>query len=253
MLTKRLSPFSLQQIALSLTNGYAMILFIKHIEIEGPETLGAFFVKKGISLEIVNLHKGEKLPKHLGALEAVVSLGGPMNVYEEAEHPFLKDEDVFLKKVLAEKIPFLGICLGSQLLVKAAGGRVVRSPEEEIGWFDIKLTEAGAKDPLFVGLPAVMEVYQWHGDMCQPPAGAVLLATAERCPVQAFRFGKNAYGLQFHAEITDKSIREWSEDYAPEKQAVRQAMLERYDEIKPVFQRHGRILCENFLNIMRGK
>jgi GMP synthase-like glutamine amidotransferase len=229
-----------------------MILFIKHIEIEGPETLGAFFEKKGIPLEVVNLHKREKLPMDLRGLEAVVSLGGPMNVYEEAEYPFLRDEDDFLKKVLAKEIPFLGICLGSQLLAKAAGGRVIRSPQEEIGWFDIELTEAGVKDPLFTGLPRVMEVYQWHGDMCQLSLEAVLLATAKGCPVQAFRYGTKAYGLQFHAEITDKSIDDWSKDYAPEKQLERAAMLKHYDQVKAQFHHHGQILCENFLRIMKG-
>lgn len=229
-----------------------MILFIKHIEIEGPETLGAFFVKNGIALEVVNLHKGEKLPRDLSGLEAVVSLGGPMNVYEETEYPFLKDEDVFLKKVLVKELPFLGICLGSQLLAKAAGGRVVRSPQEEIGWFGVELTERGARDSLFAGLPKVMEVYQWHGDMCQPPADAVLLATAKSCPVQAFRCGAKAYGLQFHAEITDKSIDAWSKDYAPEKQPEREMMLREYDRVKDQFHQHGQVLCENFFRIMKG-
>jgi GMP synthase-like glutamine amidotransferase len=215
--------------------------------------LGAFFVKKGISLEVVNLHEGEKLPRDLRGLEAVVSLGGPLNVYEEAEYSFLRDEDDFLKKVLAKEIPFLGICLGSQLLAKAAGGRVVRSPQEEIGWFNIEVTEAGVKDPLFAGLPKAMEVYQWHGDMCQLSPEAILLATAKGCPVQAFRYGPKAYGLQFHAEITDKSIDEWSKDYAPEKQLEREAMLERYDQVKVRFHQQGQVLCENFLRIMKGE
>ena len=229
-----------------------MILFIKHIEIEGPETLGAFFVKKGIPLEVVNLHQGEKLSRDLRGLEAVVSLGGPLNAYEEAGYPFLRDEDDFLKKVLAKEIPFLGICLGSQLLAKAAGGCVVRSPQEEIGWFDIELTEAGVKDPLFAGLPKTLEVYQWHGDMCQLSREAVLLATAKGCPVQAFRYGTNAYGLQFHAEITDKSIDGLSKDYAPGKQHEREAMLRHYERVKEKFHRHGQVLCENFLRIMKG-
>jgi GMP synthase-like glutamine amidotransferase len=228
-----------------------MILFIKHIDIEGPETLGAFFIEHGYRLGVVNLHAGETLPEDISGLDAVIPLGGPMNVYEEKQYPFLKQEDVFLKKVLAENIPALGICLGAQLLTKAAGGRVVPSPQPEIGWFTIDLTAAGHKDPLFIGIPSPLEVYQWHGDMCQPPNDEAVLASSAGCPVQAVHLGRKAYGLQFHAEITDKSIREWSADYAPQKRAEADAMLKRYVEIKTEFHRYGRTLCKNFLKIMR--
>ena len=228
-----------------------MILFIKHVDIEGPETLGAFFEKKGYSLSVVALHRGEKLPVDLKRVDAVVSLGGPMNVYEEKAYHFLKDENLFIQRILKANIPFLGICLGAQLLAKAAGGAVVRSPEEEIGWSDVELTAEGVVDPLFRGLPRVMEAYQWHGDMCVIPADGVHLAFSKLCPVQAFRVGDKAYGLQFHAEITDKSIDEWSEDYAPEKQGERQVMLARYQVVKKDFIRRGEILCENFLKIMK--
>ncbi len=230
-----------------------MILFIKHVEIEGPETLGAFFEKQGHALLVIDLHRGMELPASIQDIDAVVSLGGPMNVYEEDKYPFLKDEDVFLKKLLEHKVPFLGICLGAQLLAKAAGGKVVRSPMTEIGWFDISLRPQGLADPLFSGLPAVMEVFQWHGDACVVPAGGVTLAFSEACPVQAFRIGTKAYGLQFHAEITDKSIDEWSRDYSPAKQARRQVMLDRYQAVNKGFIRRGEILCGNFLNIMKSK
>jgi GMP synthase-like glutamine amidotransferase len=230
-----------------------MILFIKHINIEGPETLGVFFEEQGHRLGVVSLHNGERLPDSLRGIDAVIPLGGPMNVYEEDKYPFLKDEDAFLKKALAEKVPILGICLGAQLLSKASGGKVVRAPKREIGWFDVRFTAEGKADPLFAGLPDPLEVYQWHGDMCQPPVGAAVLAGSERCPVQAIRVGTNAYGLQFHAEITDKSIDEWSADYAPEKRAEREEMLRRYREVKTGFHRYGRILCENFMTIMKGQ
>ncbi len=234
-----------------LMTGYGMILFIKHIDIEGPETLGPFFVEKGYAQRVVNLYDGEHLPLSFEGIDAVISLGGPMNVYEEEEYPFLKKEDAFLKKVIVQHVPFLGICLGSQLLAKAAGGSVVRSPEEEIGWFDIELTAEGCRDPLFKGLPSQMEVYQWHGDMCAPPAGAVLLARSKGCPVQAFRMGHVAYGLQFHAEITDKSIKDWTKTSTlPGREEV---MLRRYAEVKGVFHGYGRGICENFLKVMKEK
>ncbi|MBF0618799.1 MAG: type 1 glutamine amidotransferase [Candidatus Omnitrophica bacterium] len=228
-----------------------MILFIKHVDIEGPETLGMFFVNKGHVLKVINLHDGDKLPDNLNGVEAVIPLGGPMNVYEEAKYPFLKEEDAFLKKALMQKVPVLGICLGAQLLAKASGGKVVRSPGREIGWFTVNITTAGLKDPLFKGFPNPLEVYQWHGDMCVPPEGAELLASSPKCPVQAFRVGTNAYGLQFHAEITDKSIQDWTHEIAPDYRAkVREGMLRHYADVKQDFHRHGAIMCENFLKII---
>jgi GMP synthase-like glutamine amidotransferase len=227
-----------------------MILFIKHIDIEGPETLGSFFVERGFDIAVVNLQDGEQLPPDAHGLEAVIPLGGPMNVYEEDKYPFLKAEDVFLKMILAHRVPVLGICLGAQLLAKASGGKVVRSPEREIGWFTVDLTPEGASDPLFRGLASPLGVYQWHGDMCVPPPEGVLLASSPKCPVQAFRYGTNAYGLQFHAEITDKSIRAWTAGFSGVKAAGRDEMLSRYAAVKTDFTRNGQKLCDNFLKII---
>ena len=126
-----------------------MILIVKHIDIEGPGTLGDFLKAQGEKFSIIELGSGDQLPADLKAFKAVVVLGGPMNVDEEDRYPFLKPENIFIQKVLTAKIPYLGICLGSQLLAKAAGARVVKSPVKEIGWYKIKLTSEGEKDPLF--------------------------------------------------------------------------------------------------------
>ena len=101
-----------------------MILIIKHIEHEGSGTIEEFFRRHGFSVKTVELSRGDFLPDDVSSLEAVVSMGGPMNVYEEDIYPFLKEEDIFIKKIVREEIPFLGICLGSQLLAKAAGAKV---------------------------------------------------------------------------------------------------------------------------------
>ena len=230
-----------------------MILFIKHIDIEGPETLGSFFAARGYELRTVNLHNGEALPVSLDGIDAIIPLGGPMNVYEEDKYPFLKAEDVFLKKALARQLPVLGICLGAQLLAKASGGKVVRSPEREIGWFTVDFTPEGRGDVLLNGLSDPLEVYQWHGDMCVPSKDSVLLASSPKCPVQAFRYGTKAYGLQFHAEITDKSIRDWTAGFKDVKVAGRESMLTRYDQVKSAFHANGQKICENFLKVMTEK
>ena len=134
-----------------------------------------------------------------------------MGVYDEAEYPFLSDEHQFLRRMIAQGVPLLGICLGSQLLAKALGARVYRNPQKEIGWYTVDLTPAGAADPLFAGLTSPVPVFQWHGDAFDLPVGATPLATSPLCPLQAFRYGDRVYGLLFHLELTPTVIQSWLE------------------------------------------
>ncbi len=220
---------------------------------EGPGTLGTFLAQKGFLSQTIEAWDGEPFPEELSGIEAVVSLGGPMNVYEEKQHPFLKQDHRFIQKVLQEGVPFLGICLGAQLLAKASGARVSRAMEEEIGFFPIRLTGEGAQDPFFQGVPLELDVFQWHGDTFDIPSGGVWLARGG-CPHQAFRVGQCAYGLQFHVEITGKNIREWAEAYwdleAPGYLNRKDAMLFRYEQIKENFHRAGEQIYNNFSKII---
>jgi GMP synthase-like glutamine amidotransferase len=234
-----------------------MIIFIKNITIEGPETLGDFFYRKGFKSETIDLSCGEKLPPDFSQVYAVVCLGGPMNFYEEDKYAFLKEEDIFIKRILSEEVPFLGICLGAQLLAKACGAKVVKSPEKEVGFFNVSLTEEGRRDPIFQGIDESFDVYQWHEDMFELPKDAQLLASSERCPYQAFKAGTCAYGFQFHIEITDKSIIEWSEAYlngddlhAREQKNI---MLEDYKIKKEILNNSANRVYNNFLQILRGR
>lgn len=231
-----------------------MFLIIKHIDIEGPGTLGDFLRAKGIQTRTVELGEGEPLPVSLEGIKAVIVLGGPMNVDEEDKYPFLKAENEFIQKALKSNVPYLGICLGSQLLAKAAGARVVCSPVKEIGWYTIDLTEEGRKDPLFKGFRADESIYHWHGDMFMIPSNGALLATAKGCPHQALRVGKNAYGVQFHVEVTDKSIKEWSDEYIendlPGRRDHAKAMLDDYYTHKERFHAQANQIYQNFLDIV---
>lgn len=190
----------------------------------------------------------------LSAIDAVVCLGGPMNVDEEDKHLFLKDENIFIKRVIQEEIPFLGICLGSQLLAKAAGAKITQNPVQEIGWYKVKLTPSGKKDLLFEGIPEEMEVYQWHGDTFAIPKEGKWLASSQLCAHQALKVGPCAYGLQFHIEITDKSIREWSDEYFKDDEVTlktqKQTMLKRYEVNKKMFHQLADKIFSNFLKTM---
>lgn len=228
-----------------------MILYIKHIDIEGPETLGDFFAAKGFDSLTVEMGLNEQdLPQSFDNIDAVIGCGGPMNVYEEEKHPFLKQENIFLQKVITQNIPYLGLCLGAQLLTKAGGGSVRKSPEKEIGWYNVELTDAGKQDSLFKGLAGQFAVFQWHEDMFDIPKEASLLASSPKCPYQAFRLGQRAYGLQFHVEVTRASIKEWYQGYLPQDPQAGKRALELYDQKQKSFVSTAETIYENFLTIM---
>ncbi len=191
------------------------VLIIKHIEIEGPGLIESFLKKEVIPFQILNLEKGPRLPK-CDEFTHIVILGGPMNVYEEEKYPFLREEDLFIKKAFKSGKALLGICLGAQLIAKALGARVFNSPAKEIGWYDVSLTRIGCLDPLFSSFPKTFSVFQWHGDTFEIPQGAKLIATSSSVPHQAFRYGGKVYGLQFHLEVTGEMINKWVEAYEEE-------------------------------------
>jgi GMP synthase-like glutamine amidotransferase len=184
-------------------------LVLQHVAVEGPGTLASSLARRGWTLATIALYEGARLPEDAQEYQAVIVMGGPMGVYDEARYPFLRDEHRFLTRVLGQGVPLLGICLGSQLLAKALGARVYRNPHKEIGWYTVDLTPAGAADPLFAGLPSPMPVFQWHGDAFDVPAGATPLASSPLCTHQAFRFGDRVYGLLFHLELTPAMIHSW--------------------------------------------
>jgi GMP synthase (glutamine-hydrolysing) len=184
------------------------VLIIVHVESEGPGTLGSFLDSSGVNIHLARVYSGERLPENIDGLQAIISMGGPMNVYEENEYPFLRDETVLLREAIAADLPVLGICLGAQMIARASGARVVRSPEEEIGWGKVFLTDAGRSDLLFSGVPATLDVLQWHGDMFEIPEAGTLMASGDICPNQAFRY-RNAFGLQFHVEVTGEILAAW--------------------------------------------
>lgn len=191
------------------------VLIVKHVDIEGPGSIQDFLRKEKISYQTLNLQLDTHFPK-LDDLTHIVLLGGPMNVYKEERYPFLKGEDLFIKEAIQRGKRILGICLGAQLISKALGARVFKAPVKEIGWYDVSLTEEGAEDSIFSHFPKTFSVFQWHEDTFEIPHAGKLIATSTNVHHQAFRYGENAYGLQFHLEVTEEMICDWVEAYEEE-------------------------------------
>ena len=161
-----------------------------------------FLREDGHTWDAVELDQGQALPS-LDGYDALWVMGGPMDTWQEDEHPWLKGEKAFIRKAVEEKgLPYLGLCLGHQLLAEALGGEVGPSETPEIGVLDVQLTEAGATGVLFDGLPEKFECLQWHSaEVKVMPAGAQCLATSAACPVQAMKWGTRAVSMQFHVEL----------------------------------------------------
>lgn len=222
-------------------------LLITHVQNEGPGTMGEFLEDNGVDLVRVSMELGEALPDNLEPYRAIISMGGPMNVYDEEEFPFLRKETSLLAKGIDMGLPVMGVCLGAQMIAKAAGAKVVKAPVEEIGWGRIGLTEEGARDILFKGMTAEeFDVFQWHGDTFEVPEAGYLLAWGEDCRNQAFRI-KNAYGLQFHVEVTAEIISDWFHD-----SDMLQTMLHRYGAIEKQYVHRASLIYRNFLQFIKS-
>src|SRR3989337_4505286 len=121
-------------------------LVLQHTECEDLGTIANTMSQRGIGCKYVRLFDGEPVPHDPGTFSGIIILGGPMNVYEEDEYPYLKDEDILIKKGMERGIPILGICLGGQLIAKAGNARVRKGAKKEIGWYELQMTSNGLKD-----------------------------------------------------------------------------------------------------------
>ena len=186
------------------------LLVLQHLASEHPGVFRDFFREDGFEWTTIELDEGEKIPD-LAPFDAMVVMGGPQDVWQEDEHPWLKPEKAAIRQFVVEMgRPYLGICLGHQLLADALGGEVGPGAAPEVGALTISLTEDGRRDPLFAGLSDPIEVLQWHGAAVNRlPPGGVALARSDMCEVQAFRYGPRAYGLQCHVEAGPETVPDW--------------------------------------------
>lgn len=184
------------------------VLVLQHIACEPPGEFEDVLRERGASIHRVELDEGEQLPQGR-SFDAIVAMGGPMSVNDETELPWLVAEKHLIREAVESGVPYWGSCLGVQLLASSLGARVYAGGAPEVGVLDVELTDEGRADPVFAGLPARFPTLQWHGDTFDLPAGATRLASSPAYPNQAFRYGRSAYGVQFHVEVSGAMAEEW--------------------------------------------
>ncbi|MBT3295027.1 MAG: C26 family cysteine hydrolase domain-containing family [Verrucomicrobia bacterium] len=173
--------------------------YIQHVPFEGLGSMEPWLTCAGYEVTCTRLCEGEPLPE-LGALHLLIVMGGPMSVNDEDVTPWLVAEKTFIRRAIEAGLPVLGVCLGAQLIASALGARVYPNAVKEIGWFPVQ--GSAATHATGFTFPSEFEVFHWHGETFDLPAGAVRLASSEGCLNQAFQIGRSAIGLQFHLETT---------------------------------------------------
>jgi GMP synthase-like glutamine amidotransferase len=229
------------------------ILVFQHVAIEHPGSFRDIIKAGGHSMHAVELDEGEPIPD-LADYDIMLVMGGPMDVWEEHLHPWLKAEKAAIRAWVSAGRPYLGMCLGEQLLADAMGGSVtLMTAPPEVGMSEVTITP----DPIFAGIGPLCTCFQWHGaEVVELPPNARLLATSLGCRIQGFAIGNHAYGLQFHMELTETTAAEWGAlpEYAQalEKVKGQGAMRDLEAEVNenlPALKSTAAILFSNFLKI----
>jgi GMP synthase-like glutamine amidotransferase len=228
-------------------------LVLQHIACEPPGVFEDVLAERGAELHRVEVDEGEPLPDWRG-FDAIVAMGGPMSVNDDATLPWLVGEKQAIGDAVRAGTPFWGVCLGVQLLAASLGARVYAGVEPEVGLLPVELTDEGRADPVFGELASGLATLQWHGDTFDLPEGAVRLASSPAYANQAFRF-ERAYGVQFHLEVSAEMAREWAE--VPEYLASLErtlgahgapAFLSEIERSAETMRNAGRVLFERWLD-----
>ncbi len=224
------------------------VLAVVHGADAPPGSFGHVVEERGHRLETWSVAWGTPPPRPVDGYGAVMLFGGAMHADEEQYHPWLREEHLFIEQLLDRRVPLLGVCLGAQLVAKAAGATVRRAAEPEIGWVDVELTGDAASDPVFAELPARFSAFQWHYYAFDVPAGARELARSSVCP-QAFRLGDAAWGVQFHPEVTREIVASWVDESPEELPVPAEEFLAGTDRYIADWLDLGRSLCGAFVRV----
>lgn len=227
------------------------VLIVKNIGREGPGLLRDVLMKHRIEADVIDLERGEVIPE-LDGYGALIILGGPDSANDAT--PVMHMNLTRAKQAIDSGVPYLGICLGHQVLAKAAGGRVVPGAQKEVGFFDsqgdpysVALTADGLTDPLFDRVPASFRVFQLHGETVQPAPSTVVLA--ESNGVQAIRVGRSAYGLQMHIEMVPEMLAVWAAQDPELADRSVSDLQQQFAGISTSYLDVGRRVFENFLSL----
>lgn len=170
---------------------------LQHVSFEPAAGISTWAHARGHEFTVTRLFANEPLPD-VSAIEALVVMGGPMGVHDEAMHPWMRGEKHMVAAALETGLPVLGVCLGAQMIAHVSGARVYRNRFQEIGWFPVEATDAGVEK---MALPRTFRAFHWHGDTFQLPANAVQLARTDACEQQMFLLADRVLGIQFHLEV----------------------------------------------------
>ena len=238
------------------------VIVLQHIKIEDPGYIKDLMLNDGVNLTTIELDEGEKIPNDLSKFDAMFCMGGPMDTYMEDQYPWLIEEREKIKEfVVTLKKPYLGFCLGCQLLGEAVGGQVVKSNPSEIGMMEINFSDKKNDDSLFSSFPNKIKSLQWHSyevNNLESNKDVVVLASSPITKYQIFKYQNHAYGIQFHIEIKDTTVNEWG--CVPEYKSALEAQLgegalEKFDkEAKSNMSQmnnYSQILYTNFKKIIK--
>ena len=237
------------------------VIVLQHIKIEDPGYIKDLMLNDGVNLTTIELDEGEKIPNDLSKFDAMFCMGGTMDTYMEDQYPWLIDEKKRIKEfVVTLKKPYLGFCLGCQLLGEAVGGNVVKSNPSEIGIMDINFSVEKNNDSLFSSFPNKIKSLQWHSyevNNLQSNKDVVILASSPITKYQIFKYQNHAYGIQFHIEIKDTTVNEWGcvpEYKSALEEQLGEGALEKFDkEAKSNMSQmnnYSKILYSNFKKLI---
>ena len=238
------------------------VIVLQHIKIEDPGYIKDLMLNDGVNLTTIELDEGEKIPSDLNKFDAMFCMGGPMDTWMEKDYQWLIDEKKRIKEFVVDlKKPYLGFCLGCQLLGEVIGGRVVKSNNSEIGMLNIDFSENKKNDLLFSKFPEKITSLQWHSyevRNLESNKNVTLIASSPETKYQIFKYQNHAYGIQFHIEVKDTTVNDWGcvPEYksALEKQLGKGA-LEKFDKEAQNnmlnMNSYSKILYENFKRLIK--